>query len=159
MTNNSKPLRINVGFLLNQPVGASRDIPFEIPRLAYPDVELLDLAGEVRLTRTVQGVLVQASFEAAKAEECVRCLAEFMQPLNASFTELFAYKTKAVTDSGLLVPDNGDIDLAPLVREYLLLEVPIKPLCRPDCKGLCVICGADLNMESCEHQQEMSQEE
>jgi len=79
--------------------------------------------------------------------------------LNASFTELFAYKTNALTDSGLLVPDNGDIDLAPLVREYLLLEVPIKPLCRPDCKGLCVVCGADLNVESCEHQQEMSQEE
>ncbi len=159
MTNNSKPLRINVGFLLNQPVGASRDIPFDIPRFAYPDIELLDLTGEVRLTRTVQGVFVQASFEAAKAEECVRCLAEFMQPLHTTFTELFAFKTKSVTDSGLLLPESGDIDLAPLVREYLLLEVPIKSLCRPDCKGLCVVCGADLNVETCEHQQGISQEE
>ncbi len=159
MTNNSKLLRINVGFLLNQPVGASRDIPFEIPRLTYPDIELLDLTGEVRLTRTVQGVLVQASFDAFKAEECVRCLAEFMQPLHITFTELYAFKTKSVTDSGLLLPESGDIDLVPLVRELMLLEVPIKPLCRPDCKGLCVICGADLNVETCEHQQGISQEE
>ncbi len=84
--------------------------------------------------------------------ECVRCLAEFNQTLSAFFQEVFAFRREQVTESGLLVPEDGNIDLAPLVSEYMQLEIPIKPLCRPDCLGLCVVCGADLNTETCEHQ-------
>ena len=58
-----------------------------------------------------------------------------------------------MTDSELLVPEDGNIDLDDLAREYLVVEIPINPLCRPDCKGLCVECGADLNVEVCEHVQ------
>jgi uncharacterized protein len=84
--------------------------------------------------------------------ECVRCLVEFQQSLHAQFSELYAFNSRSASESGLIVPDDGNIDLAPLVREYMLLEVPIRPLCRPDCKGLCIICGSDLNTEPCEHQ-------
>ena len=74
----------------------------------------------------------------------MRCLAEFTQPLQTSFSELFAFTERSVTESELFVPEDGNVDLDPLVREYLLLEVPIRPLCRPDCKGLCIECGEDL---------------
>ena len=43
------------------------------------------------------------------------------------------------------------IDLAPLIREYALLDVPIKPICKPACKGLCPVCGEDLNQVDCGH--------
>ncbi len=117
-----------------------------------PDLELQDFSGVVRISRTPQGLVVQADFKGTSTMECVRCLVEFQQPLHAQFSELYAFNSRSVSESGLIVPDDGNIDLAPLVREYMLLEVPIRPLCRPDCKGLCIICGADLNTEPCEHQ-------
>jgi len=146
------PLIINVGFLLNQSVGTSRDIHFDQPELRLAsDFVLHDFLGVARVGRTPQGILVQAEFTASMTAECVRCLAEFQQPLRASFKELYAFHSRAVTESGLYVPEDGNIDLAPLVREFILLDMPIKPLCKPDCKGLCVVCGEDLNTTTCEH--------
>ena len=148
------PLRINVGFLINQPIGTYRDISFEFSQLRLSDLELSDIKGVSRVSRTPQGLLVQGDFTARVTCECVRCLDEFSQPLNAVFDELFAFRYKGVTESGLVLPEDGNIDLDPLVREYMLLEVPISPLCRPDCKGLCVQCGANLNEGLCEHQKQ-----
>ncbi len=147
------PLRLNIGFLLNQQIGISRDMHFEFPELQMsPDLDLLDFSGSARIGRTPQGLVVMGDFQASSLMECVRCLVEFQQPLHAQFSELYAFNSRSVSESGLIVPDDGNIDLAPLVREYMLLEIPIRPLCRPDCKGLCIICGADLNTEPCEHQ-------
>ena len=83
--------------------------------------------------------------------ECVRCLIEFEQPLNMDFSELYAFSARSVSESGLILPEDAHIDLEPIVREYLLIEIPISPLCRSDCKGLCSVCGQDLNEEICEH--------
>ena len=150
--NSRSPLRLNVGFLINQSVGSSRDIPVEVPNIQFdPDLALTDLEGAARITRTAQGLLVQAKMHATQQTECVRCLKEFEQELHSDFTELYAFTTKSITDSGLLLPEDGHIDLSPLVREYMLLDVPIKPLCAPDCKGLCPVCGENLNEIQCGH--------
>ena len=90
-------------------------------------------------------MFVEFSCTANTGLECVRCLAPYNQALATSFQEVYAFRRDQVTESGLLVPEDGNIDLAPLVNEYMQLEIPIKPLCRPDCKGLCVECGADLS--------------
>ena len=66
-------------------------------------------------------------------------------------TELYATSEKSVSESGLIVPEDAQIDLRPLLREYALLEIPINPVCKPDCKGLCPICGEDLNLRDCGH--------
>lgn len=154
-----QPLRFNVGFLINQPIGSSRDIHFEIPQLhLQPDLDLKDLKGLARITRTPQGLFVQGEFNSSIETECVRCLAEFLQPLVINFSELYAFKFKSVTESNLILPEDGNIDLGPLVREYLLLEVPISPLCKPDCQGLCTVCGANLNEGPCEHHSRISLE-
>lgn len=108
--------------------------------------------------RTQQGILVQAEFKASTVLECVRCLTEFNQSLSIDFSELYAFKYRGISESGLLLPEDGNINLGPLVREYLLLEVPISPVCRSDCLGLCTICGADLNHETCEHQARIKSE-
>jgi uncharacterized protein len=143
---------LNVGFLINQSVGTSRDFPFELPHIRFDlDLELNSLDGIARVTRIAQGLLVQARMQAIQQTECVRCLTEFEHGLHADFTELYAFTSKSVTDSGLLLPEDGHIDLSPLVREYMLLDVPIKPLCSTDCKGLCPICGESLNETLCGH--------
>ena len=82
---------------------------------------------------------------------CVRCLNEFEYGLNWNLTELYAFNKKSVSESGLILPESAHIDLQPLIREYALLEIPIKPLCRPTCKGLCSVCGQDLNIADCGH--------
>jgi uncharacterized protein len=54
-------------------------------------------------------------------------------------------------DTEMIYPEDGQVDLAPVVREYLLLEMPINPVCKADCRGLCPICGNDLSQERCDH--------
>jgi len=146
------PFKINVGFLLNQPIGASRDIHFDYPEvLLKPDLQLSSFKGAVRVGRTPQGIFVQGEFRGKTPAECVRCLTEFRQTLHATFEELYAFDKRSITESGLILPEDANVDLEPIIREYLLIEMPISPICRPDCKGLCPVCGADLNEESGEH--------
>jgi uncharacterized protein len=147
------PLRLNVGFVVAQSTGFSRDIPFDLPQINIPpELHLSGLAGVVRATRTPQGILLQVAFQALINLECVRCLTSFQQTLNIDFTELYAFSKRYITDSGLIMPETGIIDLNPVLRDYILLEIPISPLCRPDCKGLCPICGNNLNESTCHHE-------
>jgi uncharacterized protein len=146
------PLKINAGFLLNQPIGTSRDIHFDYPQITLkPDLKLADFSGVARIGRTPQGILVHGNFQGVAPTECVRCLSGFEQPLQASFDELYAFDHRSVTESGLILPEDANIDLEPLVRDYLLIETPISPICKSDCKGLCPVCGQNLNEETAEH--------
>ena len=154
MTNPRKPLRINVGFIIHEEVGYSHEIPFDLQKVKLEDLELRNLFGSVTIGRTPQGLVVQGKFSAETTLECVRCLKEFTYPLHWEFTELYAFNKKSVSESGLLLPDDAHIDLAPLLREYALLEIPISPLHDPNCKGLCIECGQDLNLADCGHSQE-----
>lgn len=149
-------LRLNVGFIIHQSAGYHRDFSLDIPFIHLPpDLNLDSLTGTVRITRTGQGLLVQVKMSARTACECVRCLTDFQQPLEIDFSELYAFRADAVTDSGLVVPEDGRINLTPLIREEMLLSIPISPICKPDCKGLCPVCGENLNETTCNHEDEV----
>lgn len=156
MANPRKPFRINVGFIIHEEVGYSHEIPFEIEKITLDDLELKNLVGKVDIGRTPQGLVVQGKFEADTVLECVRCLGEFTYPLEWEFTELYAFNKKSVSESGLLLPEDAHIDLAPLLREYALLEIPINPLHDANCRGLCPDCGQDLNVRDCGHRPDLS---
>lgn len=152
MTNPRYPLRINVGFLLNQQAGYSRGIHFEYPEIILkPDFPMTDFSGVARVSRTPQGIFVQGDFQGKAPTDCVRCLTNTEQFLHATFEELYAFDHRSITESDLILPDDANIDLEPLAREYLLIEMPISPLCREDCRGLCLVCGQNLNEKLCEH--------
>jgi uncharacterized protein len=151
MTNPRKPFRLNVGFIIHEEVGYSHEIPFEFDKVRLEDLELQNFQGVVTIGRTPQGLVVQGNFSAETKLECVRCLSEFSYPLHWELTELYAFNKKSVSESGLLLPEDAHIDLAPLLREYALLEIPINPLHDPNCKGLCPVCGQDLNVRDCGH--------
>ena len=154
MSNNNDFLRLNVGFIIHQSVGYSRDFPFEIPSIHLPpDLDLTDLNGAVRVTRTAQGLLLQARLTALTMVTCGRCLLDFRQPLEIDFTELYAFTPDSATDSGLIVPESGKIDLAPLVRDEMMVAIPISPLCSTECKGLCPTCGENLNENPHTHEE------
>jgi uncharacterized protein len=148
-------LVLNIGFIVHEMIGYSRDFPFdaEFVRLP-PDLILNPLHGTVRVTRTAQGLLVQTKMRANTPSECVRCLDGFSQILDVDYTDLYAFTRDSLTESDLLVPENGKIDLAPILREEMLLAIPISPLCKPDCKGLCAVCGENLNSTPHNHDEE-----
>lgn len=152
MSSSRYQLRLNVGFILHQEVGYRHEFSFDLPEVKIgEDIELRGLAGTLAVGRTAQGLLLQGEFAAETELACVRCLGCFDQGLSWNFTELYAISEKSVTESGLIVPEDAQIDLEPLIREYAWLEVPISPLCRSDCKGLCPVCGQDLNLRDCGH--------
>lgn len=153
MASQRYPLRINVGFFYNLPVGSFRDIHFEPQDIHLPpDLDLKNFSGMVHMSRTPQGLLCEGKFEGVQPSECVRCLEPFDLQLNIEFDEVFAYNSPNFTESGLFVPEDGNIDFGPVVREYMITGNPIKPLCKPDCAGLCIVCGENLNLNTCEHQ-------
>jgi uncharacterized protein len=152
MSNPRRPFRINVGFIVHEEVGFIAEFPFEFDKLKIgDDLELRDFSGLVEISRTPQGLLVTGNFSGRTTLECARCLKPADQKLHWKMTELYAFTEKSLSESGLLVPEDAQIDLQPIIREYALLEIPISPLCRPDCKGLCPVCGQDLNIRDCGH--------
>lgn len=152
MTNPRRPFRLNVGFIIHEEVGYTAQFPFEYDKVRFgDDLVLRDFTGIVDIGRTPQGLLVTGDFSGITSLECARCLKSFEQRLNWDMTELYAFNEKSVSESGLLVPEDAQIDLEPIIRDYALLEIPISPVCRPDCKGLCPICGQDLNVRDCGH--------
>ena len=152
VSNPRRPFRLNVGFIVHQEVGYKHEFPFEFEKVRISDdLDLRNIEGVAHIGRTPQGLIVQAEFSAETTLECVRCLSDFEHRLTWNFTELYAFNKKSVSESDLLMPEDAQIDLQPLVREYALLEIPIKPLCKPDCQGLCSVCGEDLNKTDCGH--------
>jgi len=147
-----QPLRLNVGFLLHQDIGFSRSFDFDgISVEVGNDLDVRNLRGSIRFTRTAQGLVGRGTLEAETSLECVRCLTAFDQTLEIRLDELFVYPPDRATDPLLAVPDTGILDLSSLTREYLILDLPLQPVCSTDCRGLCPECGNNRNEQSCQH--------
>ncbi len=145
-------MRLNVGFLLHESVGFSRKFDFEHESVTVGgELEVDRLYGDLRLTRTSQGLYGAGKLTAELPVECVRCLNTTQHALTVTIGDLFSYPPERGEDPLLTIPDTGILDLNPLLREYLFLEIPLRPLCRDDCKGLCPVCGNDLTTSTCEH--------
>jgi uncharacterized protein len=148
------PLRLNVGYMYNMSIGSSREVPVDIDHLEIEDLTVRDLRSFVRMSRTREGLLLQVNAEAGVLSYCVRCLTEFFLQVSTEFEELYQFPARYREETDLILPNDGYLDLQPIYREYLILSLPIKGICRIDCAGLCDVCGINLNESSCEHQTE-----
>jgi uncharacterized protein len=100
---------------------------------------------DLRLESVVEGVLVSGNATVEVRGECVRCLGDISDELEVGIQELYVYPG-VEADDDLASRLEGDlIDLEPLLRDEVVLDLPFQPLCRDDCSGLCVECGANLN--------------
>ena len=94
-----------------------------------------------------QNYIVQGSIESKGDYECSRCLITTEHERNDSFEEIFSDSRDAAED---VIPFDGEeIDLTELIRDTLIINEPSQVLCQDDCKGLCVHCGANLNVSPC----------
>jgi uncharacterized protein len=117
--------------------------------------------GGVRVTGRLSGAgagrfYFSGKFAGSTLGECRRCLVEVQSAIAGEAHLLFAESETGDDDDPdvfpLIVGRNGsEVDLRPALREQWLLEVPAFVLCRPDCKGLCPTCGANLNQGACSH--------
>ncbi|MDR1388068.1 MAG: DUF177 domain-containing protein [Propionibacteriaceae bacterium] len=92
-----------------------------------------------------EGVWVSGRVDFGLVGQCSRCLTEIDRPGQALFQDLFVYPGRAVEDADLARVVGQTIDLEPLARDAVVLDLPLAPLCRDDCLGLCAQCGANLN--------------
>ncbi|MBN1429305.1 MAG: DUF177 domain-containing protein [Anaerolineae bacterium] len=147
-------LRLNVGFLLKEGPGYSREFDFDQDgTFIVEDVVISRLRGVLRLTRTRQGIVIQGTLRTQIATECVRCLIPIALPCDIELSELFVYPATPAASPApnpYFVDDGGFIDLQPIIREEGILAVPIQTLCSPDCKGLCSQCGQNFNEGTCD---------
>ncbi len=145
-------LRLNIGYLINRPIGFSRDFNISYSEIFIePDLNVRNLASEVRFSRTREGLLLQAQLQGEIETSCVRCLSPFYQQVSSKIEELYEFPMRSRDNAELIVPEDGYIDLGQIFRDYLLLEIPINMICKADCKGLCSVCGQNLNEKACEH--------
>ena len=142
---------LNVSQLLKAPIGAIRNHEVnEVVDIVGDDSS--QVQGEVGLTRTNWGILAKAALHTEVELSCSRCLNLFSYPLTVNFEEEYFPTTDITSGARLPLPDNSGsftidehhiLDLTEAVRQYGLLVIPMKPLCREDCAGLSPIAGHD----------------
>jgi len=152
-------LKFNVAQLLREEVGARREYEFTEEALPLDDeMQLQQIVGWVRFTRTPSGVLGDAEVHGTVQMPCMRCLNPSTQAITVQFRDEFHSKIEVNTGIPLPKPEEEDpfyitenhlVDLGEAIREYALIELPMQPLCKPNCLGICPTCGADRNVEQC----------
>jgi len=144
----NRVLKLNVGFLLTAGPGHSHDSELAIPTVRVSEDLLLEyVQGPLRLSRTKEGILVQASLCTMVYDECYRCLEPIEHTVTVEIEELYTYHSQSDTEFN--INDDAILDLAPLLRAEVLLNASQRALCQTDCRGLCSGCGANLNHTAC----------
>jgi uncharacterized protein len=150
----------NVAQLLKEPIGGTRAYDVLVP-VPHEDAELAQtepLVGHVAMLRTNRGILVEATLSGTVVVECSRCLKGVTTPITVHLEEEFQPTVDVVKgtfiaveedDTALLIDEHHILDIAEVVRQAVLLEIPMQVLCKPDCLGLCPTCGQDLNAGPC----------
>lgn len=138
-------MQINVSQLLKEPVGSERDYQINDTLDIMDNDSSSMVQGNIRLTRTDRSILVKGNFNTTVELACARCLDVFVCPLTLSFEEEYIPASNIASgdflppsdESGLFrIDDNQVIDLTEAIRQYALMALPMKPLCRQDCSGL-----------------------
>jgi uncharacterized protein len=147
-------------------------VAFEEPADRFSSLREMTLSGECEFTRPIRVRLrasrirelveIEGVLQTAMRLTCGRCLAPFICPLEVEFALTYTgdrpgepekigpeAKELDAGEAGLIYFQGEEIDLTEGIQEQMILSLPLRPLCRESCKGLCARCGADLNQERC----------
>lgn len=135
-------------------VGESRDISCEITTEELEGISSYHFSGPIEVKGTVsnRAGIVTLSYNGRFSLDhtCDRCLKEFVGEYDYSFEHTLVRNCNGDNDEYVVCEDNT-LDLNELAVSDILLSLPTKILCKEDCKGLCFVCGADLNESDCGH--------
>jgi len=147
-------MRINIFDIPEQGLEQEFVLPVITDNKAKPDT----VSVRIKLLRFGKKILVDGSVKGVVLLKCSRCLNDFSRPVDLDFREEYtpADETELERDQELSDDEldisfykGEEIDVTGIVKEQVLLEIPMKPLCNDDCRGMCSRCGADLNVQSC----------
>ena len=151
-------MHYNLAQLFKEPTGSTRDYEVD-DSFVGPENGSDRAQGWVRAIRTHEGFLVRAELETQVKLTCSRCLSQFELRIGLTMEEETFPSIDPTTgkmqelhddvDGVFLLDDQYVLDMAEVLRQYVITEVPIKPLCREKCLGLCPECGSDQNKEKC----------
>lgn len=152
-------LQYNVSTLLQEPIGSTHEYAVDT-RVLVDDLapSHRQVVGSTTFLRTNDGVLVSALLRGVQRHQCSRCLQETDVPVLVELEEEFFASVDVRTGARLPAPEDREaflidtqqmLDLEEAVRQFWTLALPMQPLCRPDCRGLCPQCGRDLNQGAC----------
>jgi len=150
---------------LGRRAGSMREWEKTLPARAGWGVEMIGVPEgapvelHLRLESVMEGVLVSGTVDVPVTGQCARCLDPLEDTLTLDVQELYAYEgstTEATSGEDEVRRIEGDqLDLAPLVRDTVVLTLPLSPTCTPDCAGLCVDCGERLDDLPADHSHEV----
>ncbi len=148
----------NVSQLLQEPEGSKRSYDVD------GKVDILDhnivVSGNIDMLKTDKGIWVSANVEADIFYPCSRCLNEAELSVGMKLEEEYLPEFDVVTGKRLHEPaesnenffvnHNNILDLTEAVQQYADINIPMKVVCKPDCAGICIECGVNLNNSQCE---------
>jgi len=156
MSSPHRPLDPRSGLVLDtrdlgRRAGAMKVIQTSVPAPADLGIDVIGVPPgspielDVRLESVIEGVLVTGSARVLLSGECVRCLIEISSSQEVDIQELYVYPGSEATEEEASRLEGDLIDLEPLLRDEVVLDLPFQPVCRPECAGLCVECGVRLD--------------
>jgi uncharacterized protein len=155
-------VRFNVAQLLKSAAGASREYDLEEDITGIDkDIDIVKpLLGKVKFLRTGDGILVTGRLQTEVSLPCRRCLAPVVVPVVVDLEEQFRPSIDLISGQAVPMQEGEEdatrtdahhmLDLTEVVRQNLLLTLPVGALCSPQCRGLCPSCGANLNEGLCD---------
>ena len=158
LANGGAKMKYNVSQLLKEPIGSER-----VFTIAEGDSDqtlnpVQNAVGPVKLVRTHQGIWTQAWLTVLIDQDCSRCLADSSHSLELEIDEEYLPEIDVKTGHRVTLPADWEgfcisadhtLDLAEAIRQSALSILPLKPLCKPDCIGICDRCGLDRNLHEC----------
>lgn len=159
---------------LEELAGGMLNLKFEEPPESFPVLtEMVDsgvceflapLKAALRAQKIGDMIEIEGNLSTVVRMNCGRCLQSFKMPLESSFALAYSQKEPAsehsdsnkeeleltAEDMGLIYYQGEEINLKNEIQEQVVLAFPLRTICKPDCRGLCAKCGADLNTEECD---------
>ena len=158
-------MKIRLTDIKDKPLNLAAEEPIE----AYPTLVETQSAGEcaflaplrleLTVTREFDHIRVTGQVSTTVRLDCSRCLTEYESPITSAFTVFYSQSTDGPQDEEVELTEEDlvaasyageEIDFTPVIAEQIIMGIPLKPLCREECQGLCSTCGADLNTSPCD---------
>ena len=156
-------MRFNVAQLLKEGIGARRNYSLDETFEPLPETGTTKVKGKISLTRMDKGIWANGPIEANASSICARCLTlsehsvrfrvdeEYLPTVEFdSGAPISAQKSREIREDAFTLDSHHTLDLTETVRQYVVINLPMKPLCHQNCAGLCSACGANLNDRPCD---------
>ena len=150
-------MQFNVSQLLKEHVGSKRN--YEMNYSPEEGGYSHPVSGKVEFVRTNRSILVRGTLKTEAELTCSRCLVSFKCSVTINMEEEFFPIIDVLSGTEVDIPDDTEgfiidehhiLDLTEAIRQYTILNTPMRPVCKPDCAGLCPQCGKNLNRGTCQ---------